>query len=314
MAIEILDETMQRIAPPDREAEQLGSGYGGRTGPTEGPVWIHEEGHLLFSDIHGDRRMRWTEQDGVTVDKEGTANGNGQTRDPLGRLVVCHHFSRCVDREELDGSITVIADRYRGLKLNRPNDVVVKSDGSVYFTDPPPKIPFTPLAHTPELDVAGVYRVSPDLREINRVNDRLINPNGLCFSPDEKILYINDSNTHRKLIMAYDVEDNGMLDLGSERLFCDMKTDSRRGHPDGMKCDSEGNVYCTGPGGIWVINPDGEQIGTILSDVIPINMAWGGDDWTTLYFTGLFTINRIKLGIPGVPVPRGALHSAGGSA
>jgi len=307
MAIEILDARMERIALADREPERLGSGYGGPTGPAEGPVWIHERGHLLFSDIHASRRMRWKEGEGITVDKEGTANGNGQTRDRQGRLVVCHHFSRCVDREEADGSVTVIADRYHGLKLNRPNDVVVKSDGAIYFTDPPPKIPFTPADHPPELDVAGVYRVSPDLSRINRLVPDLVNPNGLCFSPDEKILYVNDSNIHRKLVMAYDVEANGMLDLGSARLFCDLKTDRRPGHPDGMKCDVEGNLYCTGPGGIWVIAPDGTHIGTILSDAIPINMNWGGDDWRTLYFTGLTTLNRVRLDIPGIPVPRGSL-------
>jgi len=305
MAVEILHESMRRIASEDTEPEQLGSGYGGATGPAEGPVWIREKGYLLFSDIHGNRRMRYTPGEGVTVDKEGTANANGQTRDQLGRLVVCHHFSRCVDREEADGSITIIADRYRGLKLNRPNDVVVKSDGAIYFTDPPPRPPLTPPEHTPELDVAGVYRVSPDLSRINRVTASLANPNGLCFSPDEKILYVNDSNIHRKHILAYDVEVNGMLDLGSERVFCDMKGDDRRGIPDGMKCDVEGNVYCTGPGGIWVINPEGVHIGTILSDNIPVNMAWGDDDWMTLYFAGAFTINRIRLGIPGIPVPRG---------
>jgi gluconolactonase len=307
MAVEILHDSMRAIASPDREPELLGEGFGGPVGPAEGPVWIHEKGHLLFSDIHGNRRMRWSPAEGISVDKDGTANGNGQTRDQLGRLVVAHHFSRCVDREEADGSVTVIADRYRGLKLNRPNDVVVKSDGAIYFSDPPPKPPFTPWEHTAELDVAGVYRVSPDLKTINRVLDRFVNPNGLCFSPDEKVLYVNDSNTHRKLIMAYDVEANGSLDLGSERLVADMKGDARRGHPDGMKCDMAGNLYCTGPGGIWVIDEAGVHIGTILSDVLPINMAWGDDDWKTLYFTGLTTLNRIRLDVAGVPVPRGGL-------
>jgi len=308
MAIEILHESMRRIAPEDREPELLGEGYGGPIGPTEGPVWISEKGYLLFSDIHGSRRMRWTPGQGVTVDKEGTANGNGQTRDPQGRLVVCHHFSRCVDAEDLaTGEVTMLADAYHGYKLNRPNDVVVRSDGAIYFTDPPPKIPFTPADHPAEQDVAGVYRVHPDLSRINRIIPDLINPNGLCFSPDESILYVNDSNSYRKLIMAYAVEASGMVDLGSARLFCDMKTDSRRGHPDGMKCDIEGNVYCTGPGGIWVINPDGVHIGTILSDMWPINLNWGDDDWSTLYFTGSRSINRIKLDIPGIPVPRGPL-------
>lgn len=308
MAVEILDESMRRIAPPDREHELLGKGYGGPSGPAEGPVWFHEGGYLLFSDIHNSRRMRWDPKKGVTVDKENTANGNGMTRDLQGRLITAHHFSRCVDRVESDGSITVIAATYRGQRLNRPNDVVVKSDGSIYFSDPPPRIPLTPPEHPPELDIASFYRVSPDLKQINMLTRSFVNPNGLCFSPDEKILYLNDSNPRRKLIMAYDVEENGMLDLGSERLFCDMRgEDTRPGAPDGMKCDIEGNVYCTGPGGIWVINPSGKVIGKILctGDSRAINMAWGDDDWSTLYFTGMHTLNKIRLGIPGVPVPRG---------
>jgi gluconolactonase len=249
--------------------------------------------------------MKFEPGKGISLDKDGTANANGMTRDRQGRLVCCHHFSRCVDRLEADGSITVIADRYRGLKLNRPNDVVVKSDGAIYFTDPPPRPPLTPPEHTPELDIAGVYRVSPDLKEINMVVRDFVNPNGLTFSPDEKILYVNDSNRHRKQIRAYDVEGNGMLDLGSERMFIDMRGDDRPGVPDGMKVDVEGNVYCTGPGGIWVMNPDGEHIGTINTRAV--NMNWGGDDWTTLYFTGPTTLNRIQLKIPGVPVPRGTI-------
>ena len=312
MPVEILHESMRRIASEDTEAEQLGEGYGGVTGPTEGPVWIKEKGYLLFSDIHGDRRMRYTPGEGVTVDKEGTGKANGMTRDRQGRLISCHHFTRCVDAEDLEtGEVTMIADAYKGYKLNRPNDVVVKSDGAVYFTDPPPRIPLTPPEHPPEQDCAGVYRVSPDGQRINRIVHHFANPNGLCFSPDEKVLYINDSHINRKLIMAYDVEANGMVDLGSERLFCDMKGDDRRGIPDGMKCDIEGNVYCTGPGGIWVMNPDGTHIGTIINANIPVNMNWGDDDLQTLYFAGAYTINRIRLGIPGVPVPRGDVQAAG---
>ena len=304
MAVEILDEAMLRIAPADRVPEQLGSGYGGLHGPAEGPVWIREGGYLLFSDIHGSRRMKWHPRDGVTVHKEGTANANGMTRDLQGRLVVCHHISRRVDREESDGSITVIAERYRGLRFNRPNDVVVRADGSIYFTDPPPRVPFTPPDHHLELDIAGVYRVSADLARVNMIIRSFVNPNGLCFSLDETVLYVNDSNVDRKLIMAYNVETDGFPDLGSERLFCDMKGDPRRGGPDGMKVDIEGNLYCTGPGGIWVHAPSGKHVGTILSETQPINMNWGDDDWSTLYFTGLTTLNRIRLGIPGMPVPR----------
>jgi gluconolactonase len=294
---------MKKVIGPQEDFEELGSGFGGPNGPTEGPVWWREGNYLLFSDIHGSRRMKWDARNGITVDEEDTARANGMTRDRAGRLVICHHFSRCVDRIEADGSRTMIADNYRGLKLNRPNDVVVKSDGSIYFTDPPPRPPLTPVEHTPELDLAGVYRVSPDLRTINCVVRDFANPNGLAFSPDESILYINDSNRFRKHIRAYNVESNGMLDLGSERLFIDMKGDDRPGAPDGMKVDVEGNVYCTGPGGIWVMSPEGEHAGTILTRAV--NMAWGEDDWTTMFFTGPTTINRIKLAIPGIPVPRG---------
>jgi gluconolactonase len=304
MPIEILSDAMKKVVGAQQDAQELGSGFGGPNGPTEGPVWWKEGGYLLFSDIHGSRRMKWEPGSGISVDKEDTANANGMTRDREGRLVVCHHFSRCVDRVEADGAITVIADNYRGLKLNRPNDVVVKSDGSIYFTDPPPRPPLTPPEHTPELDIAGVYRVSPDLGQINMIVRDFVNPNGLAFSPDEKVLYVNDSNRHRKLIMAYDVEVNGMVDRGSGRLFCDMKGDDRPGGPDGMKVDVEGNVYCTGPGGIWVISSQGEHIGTINTRAV--NMAWGDEDWTTLYFTGPTTINRIRLGIPGISVPAGA--------
>ena len=305
MAVEILSDAMRRIASGDRHVEQIGEGFGGPTGPAEGPVWIAEGGYLLFSDIHNSRRMRYTPGEGVRVDRENTDGGNGISRDPEGRLVVCHHLSRRVDREEADGTVTVIADRYHGLKLNRPNDLAIKSDGAIYFSDPPPRIPLTPPDHYPELDVAGVYRVSPDLRRINRVVADLANPNGLCFSPDEKTLYIVDSNRHRKCVKAYELETNGMLDLGSERLVVDMRGDSRKGGPDGIKCDIEGNVYCTGPGGIWVFSPQDEHIGTILSDSWTINMAWGDEDGQTLYFVGFNTLHRIRLDIPGVPVPRG---------
>ena len=175
MTVEILSDAMKRIASADQEPEELGSGFGGTNGPAEGPVWFKEHGYLLFSDIHGSRRMKWDPKDGISVDAENTANANGMTRDRQGRLVICHHFSRCVDRIEADGSVTVIADRYRGLKLNRPNDVVVKSDGSIYFSDPPPRPPLTPPEHTPELDIAGVYRVSADLKQMNMIIRDFVN-------------------------------------------------------------------------------------------------------------------------------------------
>ena len=311
MPIEQITAALERIVAADREVEWLGAGYGGvdergrLTGVAEGPVWWQaggwwkDGGYLLFSDIAASRRMRWTPGKGMTIDRDGTNNANGLTRDRMGRLVACEHGARRVTRQELDGSTTVVANNYHGRRLNRPNDVIVKSDGAIYFTDPNSR-------GVTELDFAGVYRVSPDLGEINLLVHDFIVPNGLTFSPDEKILYINDSR--RRHIRAFNLEStwqSGMLDLASDRVFCDL-SGSRRGVPDGMKVDMEGNVYCTGSGGIWIISAAGEHLGTILlSDKIATNLAFGGEDWTTLFITTYNELGRIQMNIPGVPVPRG---------
>jgi gluconolactonase len=235
---------------PDEEFEWLGSGYGGtgkngwRLGVAEGPVWFCELNCLFFSDNANSKRYKWTEEEGITLHRDGTNNANGLTRDMSGRLIACEHDSRRVTREELDGSITVVADGYRGDPLNRPNDVMVKSDGSIYFTDP------ISFGVDSVLDIAGVYRVAPDLGRINLLVRDFALPNGLCLSPDEKILYVND--TYREHIRAFNFEatwNTWRLNLGSDRVFCDMRGDRRPGDPDGMKVDIEGNVWCTGPGG-----------------------------------------------------------------
>ena len=199
----------------------------------------------------------------------------------------------------------MVADSYHGRPLNRPNDVVVKSDGSIYFTDPGGPAPDT------DLDFAGVYRVSPDLSKINLLARDYVLPNGLAFSPDESILYVNDSqglfvdnkDMFRSIgnIDAFDVRPNGML--SNRRVFCKLRGD-RSGIPDGMKVDVEGNVYCTGPGGVWIMDAAGRHLGTILTEVEhTTNLAWGGDDWTTLFITTFETLARIQLKIPGLPVP-----------
>jgi gluconolactonase len=313
MPIEQLAAGLERIVAAGHEVEWLGAGYGGvdehgrLTGVAEGPVWWQaggwwkDGGYLLFSDISVSQRLRWTPGRGVTIDQEGTNNANGLTRDRQGRLVACEHGARRVTRQELDGSITVVANQYHGRRLNRPNDVIVKSDGAIYFTDPNTR-------GATELDFAGVYRVSPDLGEINLLVHDFIVPNGLAFSPDEKILYINDSR--RRHIRAFNLETtwgSGMLDLASERIFCDL-SGTKRGVPDGMKVDIEGNVYCTGPGGVWIINVHGEHLGTILiGDRSATNLAFGGSDWTTLFITTYTELGRIQMNIQGVPVPRGNL-------
>lgn len=300
MPIERVSPELDRIVSPDQDVEVLGTGY--HVG--EGPLWWQEENCLYFSEVRGSRRWKWTEGEGVTLVREPTNNANGLTRDPQGRLVMCEGGARRVTRMEHDGSITVVASSYHGRPLNRPNDVVVKSDGSIYFTDPGGPAPET------DLDFAGVYRVSPDLGTINLLVRDYVLPNGLAFSPDEKVLYINDSQgllvreemfRSLGLIDAFDVRANGML--ANRRRFCDLRGD-RSGIPDGMKVDVEGNVYCTGPGGVWVIDPSGNHLGTILTEVEhTTNLAFGGGDWRTLFITTFETVTRIRLKAPGLPVP-----------
>ena len=295
MPVESLAPELDRIVSPDAEINQLADGFGGDSGPAEGPVWFHDGGFLLFSDIHNNRRMKYGPGGQLSVFSEPTNQANGLTRDPSGRLLACEHLTRRVTRLEPDGSITVVASNYRGGRLNRPNDVVCKSDGSIYFTDP--GFPTPGL----DLDFNGVFQASPDLGTITLIVWDFSRPNGLAFSPDETVLYINDSR--RRIIRAFDVEPNGMPALASDRIFADLGGD-RPGNPDGMKVDTEGNVYCGGSGGIWVMDPSGNHLGTIVHGYPgTTNMAFGGEDWKTLYFTTRNTLGSIAVNVAGVPVP-----------
>lgn len=305
VTVESLVPGFDRFVSSSEDFEWLGSGYGGRTeqgwvlGVAEGPVWFHELNCLIFSDNANGKRYKWSEADGVTLCRDGTNNANGLARDPAGRLIACEHATRRVTREEPDGSITVVADNYRGAPLNRPNDVVVSSDGSIYFTDP------ITLGVDSVLDIAGVYRVSPDLGRINLLVSDFALPNGLAFSADERVLYVND--TYRRHIRAFDLEltwNTWRPNLGSDRVFCDMSSDPRAGAPDGMKLDSEGNVWCTGPGGVWVIDPDGQHLGTILhpEGMHITNFCFGGEDRNTLFVTTRTGMGRLKVKMPGLPL------------
>lgn len=294
MPIEQHSPGLERLVDVRQEIEELARGFGGAAGPAEGPVWWQEGGYLLFSDIGNNRRMKWTPGVGVALVQEPTNEANGLTRDLQGRLIACEHLARRVTRQDPDGSITVVANNYHSRRLNRPNDVVVKSDGSIYFTDPG-------LGRIEsELDFCGVYRVSPDLGTIHVLVRDFVVPNGLAFSPDESILYVNDSR--RGHIRAFDVEPTGLLALATDRVFATLR-DDRVGVPDGMKVDREGNVYCTGPGGIWMFDSAGTHLGTIATGAQTTNVAWGDDDWLTLYFTTWQTLGRIRMKIPGLPVP-----------
>ena len=298
MAIEQFSPDLERIVSPGQELEVLGTGYGGEGGPAEGPLWWKEGGYLLFSDIANNSRMKWTPGEGTTLFSQPTNNANGLTRDPQGRIVACEHGTRRVTRLEAGGSVTVVADRYQGKRLNRPNDVVVKTDGGIYFTDPGGRLP----PEEREQEFSGVYRVSPDLSNITVVATDFEGPNGLAFSPDESVLYV-DNTRQDQYLKAFDVQPDGSLANG--RVLLEMGGD-RRGVPDGMKVDVEGNIYCTAPGGVWIIDPSGRHLGTILvgDDKQATNVAWGDDDLRTLYITEFNALYRIRLKIPGLPVPR----------
>ena len=296
--IEQLDPALGRIISLTEPIHHLADGFGGSHGPAEGPLWWQEGGYLLFSDIHNNKRMKYLPGTGVSLFQEPTNRANGLTRDLQGRLLACEHDSRRVTRQELDGSITVIANSFQGRQLNRPNDVVVKSDGCIYFTDP-----WTSPAAPEQWDLtfSGVYRVTPDLGSLTLLIADFIIPNGLAFSPDEKVLYIN--NSRRGHIRAFDMMPNGTLAKQTDRVFADLRG-PEPGVPDGMKVDTEGNVYCGGAGGIWIMDPAGKRLGRIVHGApATTNVGFGGDDWKTLYFTSRNHLGAVTVKIAGIPVP-----------
>jgi gluconolactonase len=296
--IEQFAPELGRIIEISEPIRELASGFGGPRGPAEGPLWWHEGGYLLFSDIHSDKRMKYVPGAGVSVFQEATNRANGLTRDQQGRLIACENDARRVVRQEHDGSTTVVANSFQGKRLYRPNDVVVKSDGCIYFTDP-----WTGTAAPQEWDltVSGVYRVTPDLGTKTLLTSDFVLPNGLALSPDESVLYINDSR--RGHIRAFDLAPNGTLAKHTDRVFADLRGEEP-GVPDGMKVDTEGNVYCGGLGGIWVMDSNGKKLGRIVHGAsATTNLAFGGADWKTLYFTTRNELGAVNVKIAGVPVP-----------
>jgi gluconolactonase len=278
------------LFPENVSLQRVGTGFRF----TEGPVWILEEKRLLFSDIPANTIYGLAVSGSVTRFREPSGNSNGLTRNKQGRLIACEHGNRRVTRTEPDGTVKPLAERFRRNKLNSPNDVVVKSDGAVYFTDPCYGI----KPYQQEQPVAGVYRLSPDGSDISLVAYDFKRPNGLAFSPDEKKLYIDDSE--RRHIRVFDVSDDGSLSGGS--LFHDMNVSSP-GVPDGMKVDLDGRVYCTGAGGVWVFDSTGSHLGTIVTPEKPSNCAWGDDDWRSLYITAITSVYKIRVNTPGIRIP-----------
>ena len=257
---------------------------------TEGPVWSPQH-FLLFSDIYGDRIYKWTQDGGKSVFRESAGNPNGLTFDQHGCLLICEQKKRRLIRLGSDNQITVLADKWDGKALNCPNDVVVRRDGTIYFTDPYWKFP---PGSVQELAFQGVYRISPKGKLSVEAKDFGL-PNGIGLSPDEKTLYIGD--TRRRKIYAFDVARNGSLT--GQRLLADLQS-TEKGAVDGMKIDELGNIYSTGPGGVWVISKTGQHLGTIQAPEIPANCAWGGVDGRTLYMTARTGLYRIRVNVTGV--------------
>lgn len=274
----------------DSELEKLATGFQF----TEGPVWNSSESYLLFSDIPANRVYKWSSEEGTTVFREPSGNSNGLTYDRNGRLIICEHGNRRLSRIEKDSSYTVLADRFLGKRLNSPNDVVVKSDGTIYFTDPPYGI----KPEEQELEYRGVYRLNPENNELKLLSDDFDRPNGLAFSPDEIVLYIADSSIRRH-IRVLDVNPDGTL--CNSRVFAEIRSDTP-GNPDGMKVDVEGNLYVAAAGGIWVFSENGEHLGIIKTPERPANLAWGDEDRRSLFITARTSLFRIRLNVPGAGV------------
>jgi gluconolactonase len=253
----------------------------------EGPVW-HPDGALLFSDIPANTIYQWTPgASEAVVYRQPSNHSNGLTLDLESRLVACEHDRR-VSRTEPDGTVHPIAERYYGKRLNSPNDVAIHSDGSIYFTDPPYGLP--KQSEGKELDFNGVFRLAPD-GALTLLDDTFVRPNGLAFSPDERTLYVDDSGEMH--VRAFDVLPDGSLANG--RIFADLRDPGQDGVPDGMKVDVQGNVFCTGPGGIWVLSPEGETLGRIKVPEVPANLAWGDADGKTLYITARTGLYRVRI-------------------
>ena len=257
---------------------------------TEGPVWS-PQGYLLFSDIPGDRIHKWSEKDGLKVWREPSGNSNGLTFDRQGRLIACEHGNRRVSRTEPDGKVATLADRWQGKRLNSPNDVVVRGDGTIFFTDPP----YGVKEPDREIPFQGVYAILPS-GEIRLLVDDFNKPNGLAFSPDEKVLYIDD--TAERIIRAFDVASDGTLSNG--RVFADMASPEKQGNSDGMKVDRDGNVYCTGPGAVWIFDSKGKLLGKLVLPELAANLAFGDPDARTLYCTARTSVYRVRVKIPGI--------------
>ncbi|MEY2410236.1 MAG: gluconolactonase [Verrucomicrobiota bacterium] len=318
-SIEILDPRLNSLIAPGTRLEKLASGFDW----SEGPVWIKtgqppvtsgslaapSGGYLLFSDVPSNTVYRWSAAAGVdvflkpsgytgSIPRAGEPGSNGLTVDSMGRLVLCEHGDRRIGRIEKDGRHVTVADRFMGKRFNSPNDLVFRSNGDLYFTDPPYGLEKNVDDPKKEIPFQGVYRVKTN-GEITMLTDQISRPNGIAFSPDEKILYVACSDPKVAVWMAHDVKEDGTL--SNARVFFDatsMVSPANKGLPDGMKVDAQGNLWATGPGGVFILSPDGKHLGTIHTGEATANCAWA-EDGSTLYITADMFLCRLRTKVKG---------------
>jgi len=304
-----LDPAIDAIVPPNPKIFKLAEGFQF----TEGPVWLREQQQLLFSDPNANTIYKYlpgatdrpgslsvfrrpSGYSGSDIAEYGQPGSNGLTLDHQGRLTINQHGNRRVIRIEMDGSETVLADRYEGERLNSPNDLVYQSDGTLFFTDPPFGLPKAFSDRRKELPFSGVFSIHKGKLQLAAKD--LIGPNGIAFSPDEKYLYVTNWDDKKKVVMRYETQPDGMLRKGT--VFFDMTNAKGKDALDGMKVDQRGNLYISGPGGLWILSPEGKHLGTIIAPKHPHNFAWGGADGKILYLCARSGLYRMQLNIAGI--------------
>ena len=293
MGIQVRDPRLREVMEETEDLEQLAGDFTF----TEGPIWHPVERHLTFSDIHANRQYRWSEADGVAVYREPSNMANGNTYDRQGRMLTCEHATSRVVRTEPDGSVVTLASHYQGKELNSPNDIVVRRDGTIWFTDPTyGRRDGVGVARELQLAFRGVFRMGPDGEDLTVVHDDFEMPNGLAFTPDERTLLVAD--TPRMHIRRFACDENGNLSGGE--VFAESTGDGP-GAPDGLKTDSAGHVFCAGPGGVHVYHPsDGACLGVIETPAFCANFAWGGEDLRTFFLTASTGLYRMRVKVPGI--------------
>ncbi|MBI4909746.1 MAG: SMP-30/gluconolactonase/LRE family protein [Acidobacteria bacterium] len=304
VTVERNDPAINRIVPLNAKIHKLAEGFQF----TEGPVWVRDGGYLLFSDPNANTIYKYVPDAelsvfrtpsgyaGADIAQYGQPGSNGLTLDSRGRLTINEHGNRRVVRLEKDGTVTVLADRFEGKRLNSPNDLVYRSDGALFFTDPPFGLPKFHDDPRRELPFSGVFSLRNGKLQV--VSKDFSGPNGIAFSPDEKYLYVANWDDHKKVIMRYEVQPDATLRNGS--LFFDMTSTPDENALDGIKVDREGNLHVSGPRGLWILSAEGKHLGTILSPMHPHNFAWGDADSKTLYLCARGGLYRMRLNVEGV--------------